>query len=280
MRDQATELRRLMLSSTQSDSKDADDAPRLVVVAGGKEGVGTTTMAVNLSVAMALNGLRVVLVDADLHQPAVSALCGLDKSGGDILTVRHDIHEIIQLGPAGLQIVPGLWPPGGTVDLSEMRQRHLIRQWRSLRRHADMVILDAGNGPSDALRRFWWAADDVVLTTTPDSLCVMECYATIKTMKPSDRETPIRLLVNNATGQDEASEAYQRLSASCRRFLQTDISLLGHVNIDSGVRKASLEGHPFVTSSLDSLAGRQIQNAAADLRALGNIADTRRHMAA
>ena len=144
MRDQAAELRQLVLRSIQQDATGDGAAPRLLLVAGGKGGVGTTTLAVNVSVAMALNGSRVVLADADLYRADVAPLCGLTEQGSvaDVLTARRDIHEVIQPGPAGVQVVPGLWAPGGTTELSEVRQHRLLQQLRSLRRHADVVIVD------------------------------------------------------------------------------------------------------------------------------------------
>ena len=64
MDDQAKELRQLVRQHARHDTDDGNPRPRRVVVTSGKGGVGTTTVAVNLAVALARQGPRVLLVDA------------------------------------------------------------------------------------------------------------------------------------------------------------------------------------------------------------------------
>ena len=68
MIDQATELRKLVLRAMREQPIITGPPPRLIVLTGGKSGVGVTTIAVNLSVALAEQGSRVVIVDADMHR--------------------------------------------------------------------------------------------------------------------------------------------------------------------------------------------------------------------
>ncbi len=133
-------------------------------------------MAVNISVALVDHGLRVVLVDADLYRADIAALCNLPERGhvGDILRARRDIHEVLERGPGGIQIVPGVWAPEHEIPFSQRSQQRLLRQIQSLGRHADIVLVDIGNGSSETTRRVWMAADEVTVVTTPDSVSVMD----------------------------------------------------------------------------------------------------------
>ena len=74
-------------------------APRTLVLSGGKEGLGTTTLAVNFAVAMAAHGLRTLLIDADLYRADVAGQCGLPESTGigDVLAGRKSIHEVLDM---------------------------------------------------------------------------------------------------------------------------------------------------------------------------------------
>ncbi len=265
MRDQATELRKLVLRSMRREAASAGDAPRLLLMAGGKGGVGTTTLAVNLSVAMALNGARVVLVDADLFRSDVATLCGLSDQAnvGDVLTARRDIHEVIQLGPAGVQVIPGLWARGDLTEVSETRLERMIKQLRSLRQHADVVIIDAGNGAGKIAQRFWHAADEIVLTTTPDTMAVMDTYAAIKVLGTAVSST-IRILVNQAD-DTTADNVFQRLSQSCQRFLSRKVHSLGFVAADSTVKDAARAACPLMFHAPDAQAAKCIQKIATTL---------------
>src|SRR5260221_5379305 len=108
--DQANELRQLVRSQARIGPV-AVAQPSLFVLTGGQRGVGTTTLSLNLAVALALQGQRTVLVDADLDRGAVAGLCGIAERHSivDVLSGRLTIHEVLARGPAGLLVVPGVW---------------------------------------------------------------------------------------------------------------------------------------------------------------------------
>lgn len=122
MADQANDLRNLVLRASRP-SPTASQPPKLVVVTGGKGGVGTTTIAVNLAISLARDGRRVVLVDADLDGADAGTLCRVDEPSStvaDILSGRLSVHEALELGPAGIQVLPGAWAGNALVDCSPM----------------------------------------------------------------------------------------------------------------------------------------------------------------
>ena len=241
MRDQADELRNMMLRVARQHAAIHGPPPKLVVLCGGKGGVGVTTLGVNLAVALAHQAARVVLVDADLYRADVALLCGIEEvtSVADLLVGGHDIHEVLERGPAGVQVVPGVWAPERPTELGEGAQRRLLTQLCLLGRHADVVIVDTGSGAGESLRRFWQAADEVLLVTTPDDVSVMDAYASIKSRLPAQNRPHLRLIVNRADSREQAADVHRRLNQSCRRFLETEIVLLGRVRDDGAFASAA-----------------------------------------
>ncbi len=80
---------------------------------------------------------------------------------------------------------------------------------------------------------FGYAADEVVLVTTPDNVSVMDCYATMKTALGSGAAPEaVRLIVNKAASQSEARDVFQRIEQSTQRFLQRQITWLGQLPDD------------------------------------------------
>ena len=83
--------------------------PKVVGIASGKGGVGKTTVSVNLAVALAQAGQRVMLLDADLGlantQIALGAHTPLNI--GHVLRGEHSLQEIIITTPQGVRLVPG-----------------------------------------------------------------------------------------------------------------------------------------------------------------------------
>ena len=252
MVDQATELRNLVLRSRHAVEDDLRLSPRLLVIGGGGSGVGVTTLAVNLAVALSERGARTVLVDADLYRPDVAELCGLHPQGtvGDVLAARADICDVLQSGPRGIQVIPGAQTPAASADYTESAQGRLLRQLRTLAGRADIVLLDSGNSGSEVVRRFWQAADEILLVTTPDSVAVMDCYATLKRLAAADDELSIQLIVNRSPDGATAEDVHRRIDSSCRRFLGLGVGLLGHVPPDASFETGAGAGTSIVTSSL------------------------------
>ncbi|MFV1966989.1 MAG: MinD/ParA family protein [Pirellulaceae bacterium] len=269
MMDQASELRKLVLRSMREKTAAAGPSPRLIVLAGGKGGVGVTTLAVNLSVGLAEQGARVVVVDADLYRSDVALLCGIAERSTveDVLIARRDVHEVLQRGPAGIQIVPGLWAPGEAAECGEAAQERLLRQFQTLGPHADIIVLDVGNGSGDFVRRFCKAADDVLLVTTPDPMAVMDSYARIKTSMVDSKVPTLRLIVNQSASEGQAVDVHHRIDQSCERFLSVRVDYAGQVPTDELVVQAACAAHPFVLSSPTCPATQAVQQLAASLAA-------------
>jgi flagellar biosynthesis protein FlhG len=248
MTDQANDLRNLVLRAGRP-SPAASTPPKLVVVAGGKGGVGTTTIAVNLAIALAHDGRRVVLVDADLDGADAGTLCHVDEPAStvaDILSGRLSVHEALERGPSGIQVLPGAWGGNALVDCSPSAQQRLVTQLKCLGAHADFVILDVGSGANRVIGHFWQAADHVFLVTTPDVVSVMDAYAAVKVLCAGVAPPSLKSVVNFAPHAAAAADVHQRLSRACRRFLGLKLTAGGHIPCDPRVNQAASQRQPFM----------------------------------
>jgi flagellar biosynthesis protein FlhG len=270
MLDQASQLRRLVLQSSRPVACDDGPPPRTIVVSGGKVGLGSTTLAVNLAVALASHGARTVLIDFDLYRADVAAHCGLTESVtiADVLLARRDIHEALQRGPGGMQVVAGIRTAEARNACSDRALHRVLRQVQSLGRHADIVLIDTGNGPSEPTIRLWQAASDVLLVTTPDAVAVMDTYATIKTLlSRSAVQSPVRLVVNRVDGEEVAADVHRRIDHSCQRFLGLPLALAGWLPGEPAALAALRRGHPIVLSRPNCQLTQSIEHLAESLLA-------------
>ncbi len=265
-RDQADELRLLVKSSARHTAP-TDAAAKIIAVTGGQRAVGTTTIALNLAVALAVQGQRTILVDADLDRGAVAGLCGLAERGSilDVLCSRRSIHEVLARGPAGIQVLPGVWAPNEANDCSATSQGRLITQLKGLGAHADVVVVDTGCGRSSFVRRFWQAADVPLVVTTPEPVAIMDCYATIKVLLAGEASIGVRIAVNRAGDINHASEVQARIAAACRRFLGVRAAAAGHLPDEQLVQEAARLCTPFVLSSPRSDAARAMEQLSEEL---------------
>src|SRR5438876_369485 len=158
--------------------------PTTLVVSGGRPDVGATTLAVQLAAALAQDGQRIVLIDADLFRADVATRCQHSAALGigDVLAGHKSIHEVLQRGPAGMQILAGTAAQQIRDGLNSRSIGRLLKQMRSLAPHADWLVVDAGNQPSQMAAQLWAAADRLLIVTSPDAVAVMDTYALIKTL--------------------------------------------------------------------------------------------------
>ncbi len=286
MIDQAHRLRALVRESSENEAAPRTVTPRKLVVCGGKGGVGTTTLAVNLGVAIARQGVSTVLADVDMNRADVANLCGLEvrECICDVLAGNRTIHEVLHRGPAGIQVLPGSWSPRSVPDCSPPAQERLLRELDRLGRHAEVVVLDAGSGLNHVVKRYWKAADAVLLITTPESTAIMDTYAAIKVFASCLSASRVHVLVNRA---DKATceSVFERLQRACQHFLGIEIEHSGQLPSDRIVSESAVVRRPFAVEStndsallIDALAERLLASLSG--RNPTESSDAKRHAAA
>jgi flagellar biosynthesis protein FlhG len=227
--DQADELRQLVRTSAGLDA--AGPAAPLVVIMGGKGGVGTTTVAVNLAVALARWGRRAVFVDADLDHGG-NAQLGLHCSEGsviDVLAGRRDVHEVLERGPAGIQVLSGVWAGREQTDFPSAAQDRFVADLQQLAPHAEVVVVDAGSGRGPFARRLWRSASAVLAVTATADTSIMQCYAALKALAAGEVPDLVHTMVNLANDAGSAADAHSRIAEACRKFLGIQTTAAGSV---------------------------------------------------
>ncbi|QGJ71365.1 CbiA domain-containing protein [Planctomycetales bacterium 10988] len=258
--DQADFLRQLVRREPRSGPP--PDAPKILAILGGKGGVGTTTVATNLAVALAELGNRLLLVDADFQGSDLAAFCQLQEDRGtliDVLNGRYGVHEVLQPGPGGIQVLPGRWVPGDRASSSVESEDRLLQQLYSLGKHVETILIDLGSGLSPRSRRFVEASDGLLLVTTTDPVSVMDTYAAAKFLVLEDRPSWLGVCVNQSPDEREAEQVVQRLNLCCQRFLGRSLQAAGKISFDSSANRALRDRLPLVLSYRDAIAATQLE---------------------
>lgn len=264
MMDQASELRELVRRQARLGAETPDARARLVTVSGAKGGVGTTTVAVNLAIALAQQGCRTALVDADPDRGDAAVLCRLDEgcTVDDVLCSRCRVEEVIQSGPGGVHVLPGAWHTASRVDDASIVRRRLFEPLAELGERFDLVVIDAGNGANAIVKQAWRAADLVLLVATTELPSVMDAYASIKLLADDHVGAPIHSLVNMAGSPAVAFDVHARLDRACRRFLAMRLNSAGHISCDAAVVAAGNGGEPLVLAAPGSPAAAELRQLA------------------
>lgn len=230
MIDQARQLRQLVRRQSSCARDDRSARPKLVAVTGGKGGVGATTVALDLAVALTRQGHRTALVDAD-PQGVAAIRCLLREryTLADVLSGQCTVREALHAGPAGVLILPAAWGWADPWECGDFAQDRLTDQLHDLSDLVDCLVVDTGNGPAPMVRRFWPAADLILIVTTPEPDSVLAAYSLIKLQARGDDRLPIHTLVTKAFDPGLAEETHARLACVCRRFLGIPLGHAGHL---------------------------------------------------
>jgi len=148
-------------------------------LAGGKGGVGKTTVVANVAVALAEKGFDVAAVDADLGMTNLASFLQVEADGGihAVLAGEAALADVTVEGPAGVTVVPGgdELRVEGNPDPAELRS-----VVDPVSDRADVVVLDTGAGISHQNLVAYGLADAVALVTTAEELAVGDADKTAR----------------------------------------------------------------------------------------------------
>ncbi len=121
----------------------ADNSGRAIVVSSANPGEGKTTTVANLASSLALNGAKVLAVDADLRRPTMHQHFGISKTPGlsDLIVGKCQASQAIQATRfKGLQVLPCGYVPPNPAEL--LGSAHMKQVVEALRTHYEWVLID------------------------------------------------------------------------------------------------------------------------------------------
>lgn len=252
--DQASGLRR-MVSSTPI---------RAVAVTGGKGGVGKTNVSINLAVAAAEAGRKVMLLDADLGLANIDVALGLHPKYdlSHVLSGERTLEEILVTGPAGIQVIPGASGLQRMADLAPAEHTGLIRAFGDMAGDTDLLIVDTAAGISETVVSFARAAHEIVVVVCDEPASITDAYAMIKLLNRDYGHTRFRVLANMVKSAQEGHELYNKMCRVTDRYLDVMLSYLGAIPFDENLRKAVRGQRPVVQAYPRSRSSQAFKNLA------------------
>lgn len=225
---------------------------RKILILSGKGGVGKTTFATNLSVALAKKGYMTGLLDVDIYGPNVPKLLGLE---GQHPTAQNQVILPI-FGPSGLKVMSMgflLTNPDDAVAWRGNIVTKIIGQflgdvaWEQL----DYLVVDLPPGTGDEILSILHSIpeiDGVVVVTTPQDVAVLDARRAIRLVEKLD--IPVLGIVENMTeficsGCGKSHKFFGKGAAE-GAAKDYDIEYLGSLPFDEGVPSRSDKGLPFV----------------------------------
>jgi len=236
---------------------------RVVAVTGGKGGVGKTNVSVNLSLALAKMGQRVVLLDADLGLANVDVLLGLEakRTIADVLEGKCSLSEVMVTGPLGVNIVPASSGVCAMTSLSAAQHSGLIQAFSEIDDQLDVLVIDTAAGISESVTRFAHAAQEVLVVVCNEPTSITDAYALIKVLNRDHGLFKFNILANMVRSPQDEQQIFAKLSTVADRFLNVALKRAGAIPYDEMLIKAVKQRQPVMQAyprASASLAFKQL----------------------
>jgi ATP-binding protein involved in chromosome partitioning len=236
-----------------------------VAVASAKGGVGKSTVATNLALALARRGMRVGLMDADIYGPSLPIMMGADQQP----TITAD-RKIVPLEKDGLKLmsIGFLVPPDramiwrGPMVMAAVTQFLGDVLWGEL----DVLVVDLPPGTGDAQLTLVQKVplSGVVIVTTPQDVALLDVVRGIQMFE--ETRAPVIGVVENMSGFVCSHCGHETpifgKGGGKRTSDRYGVPFLGAVPIEPLVRECGDAGRPVVASHPDSVSARAFREVA------------------
>ena len=222
----------------------------VLALASGKGGVGKSIVAANLAEALAREGRRVALIDADFGQSALPVLLNETPSVTVLDTVQTgaDPTEALHETETGVTLVQAADHPSASGAWHEDLYAALDGLIEHLSPTCDHVLIDTPAGTDGPVRWALDRADVGVLVLVGEPTAVADAYRLAKLLWTADPDYPLATVVNYAENEDDAEGIAERFGAITTRFLGTAPRFLGWVPYAHAIRHSVSTQTPVVRS--------------------------------
>jgi flagellar biosynthesis protein FlhG len=267
MEDQAEKLREMMRKKPEDGDRGGTNRDgkktRIVTVTSGKGGVGKTNVSVNMALAYARLGKKVVVMDADLGLANVNVMLNMIPKFNlyHVIRKQKTMREIMVETEYGISIVAGASGFSKIANLTEEERMNFIDELDTLS-NADIIIIDTAAGVSSNVLDFIACADDAVIVTTPEPTAITDAYGIIKIIATEidSLNMGLKLVVNRVKTVAEAKKVADRMTSIAGQFLNLKVEYLGFIYDDITVSHAVLRQKPFMVIDPKCKASQCIQH--------------------
>ena len=238
---------------TQFKKNKINGVKKIIAVSSGKGGVGKSTVAVNLAIALKNLKYNVGILDADIYGPSIPKMMGISEKpksddGLNLIPIKKFGIQCMSIGFMISEETPMIWR--GPMVASTIKTFVSKVLWDNV----DFLIIDMPPGTGDALLTFSQEIDidGAVIITTPQDIAIIDVKRGIEMFK----KTNVKILgiIENMTSftSDDGVEHFifgkDGGKSIANKF---NIELLGQIPININLRKNSDEGSPFVDQFKD-----------------------------
>lgn len=233
---------------------------KIISVTSGKGGVGKTSLVCNLSLALAKQGAKVLILDGDLGMANVDIFFGVHPQrtlqdlidGVPLKDCMTSVAQNIDLIAGG----SGLYKLG---QLNAFQRREILARIGEVNYVYDYLIIDTAPGLHDHVLHLNSVADECLVVLTPDPSSFTDAYALIKVLHQKYRTQRFSIVCNQVTDDKAGAQLYLRFSDVVQQFLPIRLNYKKTIPFDPQLRLSNQLQRLIVRQDSKSVSAQAIQ---------------------
>jgi ATP-binding protein involved in chromosome partitioning len=241
--------------SVQKSLKPIDNVKNIIAVASGKGGVGKSTTAVNLALALSAEGAKVGILDADIYGPSQPRMLGIsgqpESKDGNSLEPMNSYHlQAMSIGFLIDEETPMIWR--GPMVTQALEQLLNDTNWSDL----DYLVIDLppGTGDTQLTLAQKVPVSGAVIVTTPQDIALLDARKGFKMFEKV--EVPVLGIVENMSIHICSNCGHEEHifgeGGGARMAEQYGVQFLGALPLEMRIREETDSGKPTVVAEPDS----------------------------
>ncbi|MDC1256512.1 Mrp/NBP35 family ATP-binding protein [Pelagibacteraceae bacterium] len=233
---------------------------KIIAISSAKGGVGKSTIAVNLAIALKKLNYKVGILDADIYGPSIPQMLGVSdkpksEDGKNLIPISKYGLQCMSIGFMVNQDTAMIWR--GPMVISAIKTFTTNVLWDNL----DYLVIDLPPGTGDALLTFSQEIqiDGAVVISTPQEVALLDANRGIKMFQ----KTNVKILgiIENMSSftSDDGKEHFIFGKNGAKKMSENlGIDLLGTIPIEIGLREGADKGKPYMEFVNDSLTSNKV----------------------
>ena len=246
---------KVVAHSVQKSLKPIDNVKNIIAVASGKGGVGKSTTAVNLALALSVEGARVGILDADIYGPSQPRMLGIsgkpESKDGNTLEPMMSYHlQAMSIGFLIDEETPMIWR--GPMVTQALEQLLNDTNWTDL----DYLVIDLppGTGDTQLTLAQKVPVSGAIIVTTPQDIALLDARKGFKMFEKV--EVPILGIVENMSTHICSKCGHEEHifgeGGGSRMAEQYGVRFLGALPLETRIREETDSGKPTVVAEPES----------------------------
>jgi len=246
---------KVVAHSVQKALKPIDNVKNIIAVASGKGGVGKSTVAVNLALALSAEGAKVGILDADIYGPSQPRMLGIsgkpESNDGQTLEPMNSYHlQAMSIGFLIDEETPMIWR--GPMVTQALEQLLNDTNWSDL----DYLVIDLppGTGDTQLTLAQKVPVSGAIVVTTPQEIALLDARKGFKMFEKV--EVPVLGIVENMSthicGKCGEVEPIFGEGGGKRMAEEYGVDFLGGLPLDMSIREGTDSGKPSVVADPES----------------------------